>query len=335
MARIGVDYEKIKQTAIKLLSQGIAPSVQKIREELGTGSNTTIAEHLKVWRDEYAKKTIHHLPANMPKELISTFEVLWQTAMEHAQNQLTEYKKAVEDEREIVLQKEKNAEITISDFQLKLDRISCALEQEIANKQKIIIELAITNDRLIKQEEIFVEQKNQYEGRLKQIYNEKDNLITEGHRLQIEIKTLHEKLASQAEEHKRLLAQQHSLQEQSEMRWLNLIDQARLETKEARKKLENIRQYHEEQYKRIELKLINTQKDNHEKTVQLNLAQECISQHKQELKCLEIEYIKSQAIVLKFQEEQKLNMISSNSKKSRKKAKIEDTTKKTLENESV
>lgn len=69
MSRPGVDYETIKQTAVKLLSQGIAPSVQKIREELGTGSNTTIAEHLKVWRDDYAKKTIHHLPANMPKEL--------------------------------------------------------------------------------------------------------------------------------------------------------------------------------------------------------------------------------------------------------------------------
>ncbi len=66
MARIGVDYETIRHAAVKLLSQGTAPSVQKIREELGTGSNTTIAEHLKVWRDEYAKKTIHHLPTNRP-----------------------------------------------------------------------------------------------------------------------------------------------------------------------------------------------------------------------------------------------------------------------------
>ena len=47
-------------TTVKLLSQGVAPSVQKIKEELGTtGSNTTIAEHLKFWRNEYAKKTIY------------------------------------------------------------------------------------------------------------------------------------------------------------------------------------------------------------------------------------------------------------------------------------
>ncbi|MCW5584132.1 MAG: hypothetical protein KIT56_09735 [Gammaproteobacteria bacterium] len=48
---------------------------------------------IKRQNDYYAKKTIHHLPANMPKELISSFEVLWQTAMEHAQNQLAEHKK--------------------------------------------------------------------------------------------------------------------------------------------------------------------------------------------------------------------------------------------------
>lgn len=30
MARIGVDYETIKQAAVRLLSQGIAPSVQKM-----------------------------------------------------------------------------------------------------------------------------------------------------------------------------------------------------------------------------------------------------------------------------------------------------------------
>jgi len=56
MKRPGVDYETVKYTAVKLLSQGTAPSVQKIREVLGTGSNTTIAEHLRIWRDEYAKK---------------------------------------------------------------------------------------------------------------------------------------------------------------------------------------------------------------------------------------------------------------------------------------
>ena len=54
MSRLGIDYTKVKMAAINLLSQGIAPSVQKIREVLGTGSNTTIASHLTTWREDYA-----------------------------------------------------------------------------------------------------------------------------------------------------------------------------------------------------------------------------------------------------------------------------------------
>jgi chromosome segregation ATPase len=318
MSRPGVDYETVKQTAVKLLSQGIAPSVQKIREELGTGSNSTIADHLKVWRDEYAKKTVYHLPSNMPKELISTFEVLWQTAMEHAQNQLAEYKKVVESECEAALQKEKDAEKAVADFQLKLERLSCILEQEIANKHKITVELAISNDRLIKQDEALTAQKNQYEDRLKRVYEEKDNFITECHRFQTEIKTLHEKLASQAVEQQQLLAQQNALQEQSEARWLKLIDQARLETKDERKKLENIRHQNNEQIKKLESQLINAQKESHEKDAQLHSAQERISQLRQEVKFLETEFIKSRAIIMKFEEEQKLKkVVTSHQKKSK------------------
>src|SRR5262245_38139694 len=80
MARIGVDYDTVKQIAIKLLSQEINPSVRKIRNILGTGSNTTIGKHLNLWRKEQAQKTVHHLPVSIPKEFISAFKVLWQGA---------------------------------------------------------------------------------------------------------------------------------------------------------------------------------------------------------------------------------------------------------------
>src|SRR5580658_1459129 len=144
MARVGVDYETVKQTAVKLLSRGLAPSVQKIREVLGTGSNTTIAEHLKIWRDEFAKKTIHHLPANIPKELISAFEVLWQTAMEQAQNQLAEYKQSLDTEREVILLKDRDTEKLIHVMTVKITDLTASLEQEVTSKQKLDIELALT-----------------------------------------------------------------------------------------------------------------------------------------------------------------------------------------------
>lgn len=317
MARLGVDYETIKQTAIKLLSQGIAPSVQKIREELGTGSNTTIAEHLKVWRDEYAKKTIHHLPANMPKELISAFEVLWQTAMEQAQNQLTEYKKSLDNEHEASIQKERDAEKAIADIKLKVEEVSQLLNRELSNNQKLSIDLAIANERLLKQDEALISQQTQYENRFKRLYEEKENALQQNHYHQTEIKALHEKLSLQAEEHKRLLTQQHALQEQSEVRWVKLIDQARQETKDERKKSENARHQFDDKLKKLEMTLAVLQKELHEKDAQLNMSRERISQLTQEMKYMETEHIKSRAIIMKFEEEQKLKNVAS-TKKSKK-----------------
>ena len=301
MARIGVDYEQVKQAAIKLLSQGFAPSVQKIREVLGTGSNTTIAEHLKIWRDEYAKMTIHHLPSNMPKELISAFEVLWQAAMEQARNQLAEYKQTVESEREAILQKERDADKYVSDIQQKMAELTIALEHESLSKQKCNIDLAVTTERLIKQEEAFVSQKEQYEERLKRVYNEKDRLETQNQKLHDEVKVLQDKIQLNAQLHQNSLDQQSKLHEQSENRWLKLIDQAKQETKDLLKKFETLNNNFDTKIKKLNAVIDRLSQDNTEKDTQLNKYQERISQLKQEVKFIETEYIKSRAIITSYE----------------------------------
>src|SRR3990167_6177605 len=121
MARHGVDFETVKQTALKLLSKGISPSVQRIRESLGTGSNSTIAEHLKIWREQHSAKKVHHLPATLPPELIASFETLWQTAMEHAEKHLTDVKEALENQEEKLQQEKLIADKSIADLKTQLD----------------------------------------------------------------------------------------------------------------------------------------------------------------------------------------------------------------------
>ena len=57
MARVGITKEQVFGAANKLLSQGIHPSINAVREELGgTGSNGTIHKHLKVWSDDRPKQ---------------------------------------------------------------------------------------------------------------------------------------------------------------------------------------------------------------------------------------------------------------------------------------
>lgn len=308
MARIGVDYSTVKQTAIKLLSQGINPSVQKIRDLLGTGSNTTIAEHLNRWREEHAQKTIHHLPATMPKELISTVEVLWHVAMEQAQNELAQYKQTIEAEHEAVLHRERDAEKSVLDIKQKLVEIYASLEQETVDKQKLNVELAVVNERLVKQDEALTIRKNLYEDRLKNIYEEKDHMVMQCQQLQYEIRALQERFSLQTEQHQHLLAQQNDLHEQSEIRWLNLIDHARQDTKIQYKKLKQLRDSYGEKMIKLKSELSDLQQHTHEKNAQLKVYLEQINQFRQENKNLETENIKAMTTIIKLEEEKKISV---------------------------
>lgn len=230
MARIGIQYPDVKQAAVQLLSQGTAPSVQKIRDKLGTGSNTTIAEHLQTWREEYASKEIHHLPANLPPELISATEVLWQAAMEQATDQLTAIKKELTDQQTKLNQEKLIQDQKVLALQASTDKAQQAIEAKNTQLQTLQTELAVLQERFYGQSAEFTAVKNQHEIRLKQAYDEKHDVMEQAEKYQTENQKLQQQLHEQAEKHQLSMVQERERQEQSENRWLQLIDQARTES---------------------------------------------------------------------------------------------------------
>jgi len=250
MARHGVDYHTVKQAALKLLSQGISPSVQKVRELLGTGSNTTIAEHLKHWREEHAKKSVYHLPEAIPEELIAAFETFWHTAMEQAEKNLIHVKQEL-DEREAKFQQEKPlAEQTIADLKLQINNLDKKLEIKMQGEQSLQTKLAVAYEREQQQRGEMERLKKQHALQLKNALDEKHETIDKVDTLQSEITQHQHNASTQAEAHRMMLKKERELQEQSEKRWAQLIDQARLEAKDLRKKYEGIT---EKQSEKIEL----------------------------------------------------------------------------------
>lgn len=255
----------------------------------------------------------------MPKELIPAFEVLWQVAMEQAQNQLAEYRRTVESECEAALQKELDADKYVTDAKHRIAELSIALEHETASKQKCNIELAVTTERLIKHEETIVAQKNQYEERLKRVYDEKDRLETNHQKLHDEVKVLQDNISINSQLHQNSLDQQNKKHEQSENRWLKLIDQARQEAKDSLKKYETLSNNSDVKIKKLNGVIANLNQDNLEKDSHLRNAQERISQLRQEVKFIETEYIKARAVIESYESKQKSdctpgNVSSKNSK---------------------
>ncbi|MGM0857193.1 MAG: DNA-binding protein [Pseudomonadota bacterium] len=92
MARSGIQYSDVQQAIDTLLTRGDTPSVQRIREVLGTGSYTTISEHFRQWRIERENNRDVPPPKGVPEAVASLAGELWKEALEAAQQALHHYR---------------------------------------------------------------------------------------------------------------------------------------------------------------------------------------------------------------------------------------------------
>ena len=96
MARPGIEFKDVERIARRLFSQGMTPSVQKIRNELGTGSNTTIAKHLSTWRESFSEGKSPALPESVPEDLMNPIDDFWSTAVARAESNYQKFKEELE-----------------------------------------------------------------------------------------------------------------------------------------------------------------------------------------------------------------------------------------------
>lgn len=82
-------YARIRQTAFELVSEGTWPTVAEVRQRLGTGSNTTINNTLKEWRQEFLSRiAVSSRRPDWSPSLVEAFEQIWQKACDEAERQL-------------------------------------------------------------------------------------------------------------------------------------------------------------------------------------------------------------------------------------------------------
>ncbi len=127
MARPGLSYEDVKKTAAVLLEQGMSPSIQRVRAVLGTGSNSTIAEHLKRWQQELETTPRAALPPAVPEAVMAAVEAFWQVAIEHAEqlyeiqrSQVAQAAAAAEQKRTEAVQAIEQAQQQAADWRQQL-----------------------------------------------------------------------------------------------------------------------------------------------------------------------------------------------------------------------
>lgn len=134
MARPGITQEQVFATADQLREDGVQPTVQAIRERLGSGSFSTITSHLAAWREQHAAQAIAEIPP-IPDRVQSAFEQAWAAATRAAQETMEKEREALDAVRQ-QMEREKSemaGEIERLEGMVETsDQRIEALEQELA-----------------------------------------------------------------------------------------------------------------------------------------------------------------------------------------------------------
>lgn len=127
MARTGITYDEVAQAATALLARGDNPTIQRVREQLGSGSNTTITHHLRRWQQQRRENGTPTLPPALPETLLPAVETFWQIALEQAREAFNEEREAAR--REVAEAQQARAEALAG--QQRLEQTNAALTAEL------------------------------------------------------------------------------------------------------------------------------------------------------------------------------------------------------------
>ena len=81
MARPGVTYTEIASAAQQIAASGRFPTVEGVRLILGTGSNSTVGQHLRTWKIKQDSTQQIATKENIPEPLIAAIKGVWEVVM--------------------------------------------------------------------------------------------------------------------------------------------------------------------------------------------------------------------------------------------------------------
>lgn len=206
MSRPGITYQDIANAAQALQAQGINPTIEGIRKITGTGSNGTIAPHLRRWKEAQFEVNKVASKDHLPEPLVLLMKELWGQVIIQSDTK--------------VITIEENYQKTISELQEELQKYKANNQrwQNLFNQWQQE-KSRLTNDKLSLDGAISELQKiaslsEIKQGTLIQQLTEKQERILELHRLQSQAQANLEHYRESAREQR--LMEQHRFEQQQQ-----------------------------------------------------------------------------------------------------------------------
>lgn len=121
MPRPGITYLDVAKAAATLFEQNIRPSIEGVRQLLGTGSNSTINRHLREWRDKQGNQM--ECEQGLPESLLISVKGIYEALKEESSAKIDAIKR--------------DADKTIADLQTQLNEMNSDQSQLMQNKQSL------------------------------------------------------------------------------------------------------------------------------------------------------------------------------------------------------
>jgi chromosome segregation ATPase len=174
MARPGITKQEVFAAANQLLGEGKPPTIELIRQLLKTGSNSTIAGHLRDWRATQGETQTVAINEGLPHDIVSIVKGLWDRLSAQAGLKVDEI--------------EENALQTISELQQELQKY----KTNNRRWQQLFMQWQQEKERLLS-DKLMLEQgieslQNKCKSMADQV-QEKRTRIEELHRLHAQVQT--------------------------------------------------------------------------------------------------------------------------------------------------
>ncbi|BBF85607.1 chromosome partition protein smc [Aquitalea magnusonii] len=141
-------YARIRQVAFDLVGEGIWPTVVEVRSRLGTGSNTTINNTLKEWRQEFLSRmaSSSRYP-DWPTGLAEAFGMIWQKSCEAAEQQWEGMRKEAAAQVAAAEQEKTTLQAQLESVESALQSSLRELELRAARQQELEAKLQAAEQR--------------------------------------------------------------------------------------------------------------------------------------------------------------------------------------------
>lgn len=148
MGRNGVTFHDIAETVPKLIEQRKTPSIDNIREYLGTGSKSTIAKLLREWKAQQGLRPEDD--SHLPPDLTELVKLLWDRVRQKADTQIKNERQEFEAKIAETQQHYHQENRLHKDLQYKHHALEEQLHQQIEENKQLRATLIIEQQEKIK-----------------------------------------------------------------------------------------------------------------------------------------------------------------------------------------